>query len=256
MAELKATGITNLYRSTRGVYYWLAKIGGVPRKGSLKTKSKSVAKSKLWRSIEVARARYEGREQSDRNSSLVTLGDWAAEWLRREQDSPNIKPSTKYDYEKKIKGIEKAPVMSVPFARLGQKECAEWWRRSNEKVAPVTANARYRVFHAVIVLAMEETGRTDNPARKLKRKPVRRTVRKIPRAQEIRKLLPNDPRPGETVLAGVRCDGGVCRLLRSPARPRWRRSGPRTSMGIGWSSEGERMGQRTTRKDWCPLTRH
>lgn len=186
--ELKATGITNLYRSTHGIYYWLVKIKGVPRKGSLKTKSKPVAKSKLWRSIEAARARYEGREESDQNLSLITLGDWAAEWLRREQDRPNIKPSTKYDDEKKIKGIENAPIMSVPFARLGQKECAEWWRDLNKEVAPVTANARYRVFHAVIVLAMEETGRTDNPARKLKRKPVRRTVRKISVAQEIRKL--------------------------------------------------------------------
>jgi len=188
VVELKATGITNLYRSNHGVYYWLAKIKGVARKGSLKTKSKSVAKSKLWRSIEAARARYEGRKECDQNSSLITLGDWAHEWLRREQDRPNIKPSTKHDYEKKIKGIENAPVMSVSFAELGQKECAEWWRDLNEKVAPVTANARYRVFHAVIVLAMEETGRTDNPARKLKRKPVRRTVRKIPGAQEIRKL--------------------------------------------------------------------
>jgi len=188
VVELKGTGITNLYRSTRGVYYWLVKIKGVPRKGSLKTKSKSVAKSKLWRSIEAARARYGDSKECDQNSSLVTLGDWAAEWLRREQDRPNIKPSTKYDYEKKIKGIENAPIMSVPFARLGQKECAEWWRDLNQEVAPVTANARYRVFNAVIVLAMEETGRTDNPARKLKRKPVRRTVRKIPGAQEIRKL--------------------------------------------------------------------
>lgn len=118
-----------------------------------------------------------------------TLGDWAAEWLRREQDRPNIKPGTKYDYEEKIKGIENAPIMAVPFARLGQKECAEWWRDLNEEVAPVTANARYRVFHAVVVLAMEKTGRTDNPARKLKRKPVRRTVRKIPAAQDIRKLI-------------------------------------------------------------------
>ena len=118
----------------------------------------------------------------------MTLGDWAREWLRREKKRPNIKPGTKYDYEKKIKGIEDAPVMSVAFARLNEEQCLEWWRELNERVAPVTANARFRVFRSIIVLAMEETGRLDNPIKKLRRKPVRRTVRKIPGAQEIRKL--------------------------------------------------------------------
>ena len=186
--ELKATGITNLYRSSHGIYYWLAKIGGVPRKGSLRTKSKSVAKSKLWRSIEAARARYGGSKQGNDYSSFVTLGDWAAEWLDRERDRPNIKPNTKMSYEKRIKGIENAPIMSVPFANLTPKDCAEWWRDLNETVGPVTANNHLFVFKTTIALALEETGRTDNPAKKLKRKPVRRTVRTIPGAQEIRNL--------------------------------------------------------------------
>ncbi len=45
------------------------------------------------------------------------------------------------------------------------------------------------VFRAVVALAMEETGRLDNPARKLKRKPVRRKVRRIPAAEDVRNPL-------------------------------------------------------------------
>ena len=60
--ELKATGITNLYGSNHGVYYWLAKINGVSRKGSFKTKSMSGPQSKLWTSIEAAKPRiYDSR---------------------------------------------------------------------------------------------------------------------------------------------------------------------------------------------------
>lgn len=183
--ELKATGITNLYRSTHGVYYWLAKIQGVARKGSLKTKSKSVAKSKLWRSIEAARARYECVQYS----TLVTLGDWLQKWLELQMKRPNIKRRTKVDCKNYVNSISKASIVSVPFDRLNGEQCLEWWREVNEQVSPVTANSRLRVFRAVVVLAMEETGRLDNPTRKLKRKPVRRRVRKIPSAEEIRSLV-------------------------------------------------------------------
>lgn len=183
--ELKATGITNLYRSTHGVYYWLAKIKGVPRKGSLKTKSKSVAKSKLWRAIEAARARFD----CVKHPELVTLGDWLQRWLELQFKRPNLKHRTKLDCQNYVRAIAKAPVMSVPFDRLDGAQCLEWWREVNERVSPTTANSRLRVFRAVVVLAMEETGRLDNPTRKLKRKPVRRRVRKIPSAEEIRSLV-------------------------------------------------------------------
>ena len=56
---LKSTGITNLFVSSFGNYYWLAKINGVSRKGSFKTKSMSVAQSKLWTSIEAAKPRVD-----------------------------------------------------------------------------------------------------------------------------------------------------------------------------------------------------
>lgn len=57
--ELKATAITKLFAPNHGVYYWLAKINGVSRKGSFKTKSMSVAQSKLWISIEAAKPRID-----------------------------------------------------------------------------------------------------------------------------------------------------------------------------------------------------
>jgi|11BtaG_2_1085332.scaffolds.fasta_scaffold32995_1 integrase len=181
---LKSTGITNLFVSSYGNYYWKAKINGSVRQGTLGTKSMSTAKSRLYRRLQAGKRQYQGKHLG----KIVTLGDWAREWLRRENKRPNIKPGTKYDYEKKIKSLEDAPVMSIAFARLNEEHCLEWWQELNDRVAPVTANSRFRVFRSVILLAMEETGRLDNPIKKLRRKPVRRTVRKIPGAQEIRKL--------------------------------------------------------------------
>jgi integrase len=144
----------------------------------------STAKSRLYRRLEAGKREYQG----EHHGKIVTLGDWAREWLRRELKRPNIKPGTKNDNDKKVKSICEAPVMSVAFSKLNQEQCLEWWRELNERVAPVTANARFRVFRAIILLAMEETRRIDNPIKKLKRKPVRRRVRNIPDANAIREL--------------------------------------------------------------------
>ena len=181
---LKSTGITNLFVSSFGNYYWKAKINGSVRQGSLETKSMSVAKSRLFRRLQSGKVRYQG----DYEGKILTLGDWLQEWIHRELNRPNLKPRTKLDYANYVKALEKAPVMSVLFARLNGEQCLDWWREVNERVAPITANGRLRVFRAVVVLAMEETGRLDNPTRKLKRKPVRRKVRRIPAAEDVRKL--------------------------------------------------------------------
>ena len=88
---LKSTGITNLFVSTYGNYYWKAKINGSVRQGPLETKSMSVAKSRLFRRLQSGKLRYQG----DYEGKILTLGDWAQEWLRRELKRPNLKPRTK-----------------------------------------------------------------------------------------------------------------------------------------------------------------
>lgn len=47
VSEYESAGITYLFRKKNGVYYWMKRFAGAPRRGSLKTKSKSVAKSRL-----------------------------------------------------------------------------------------------------------------------------------------------------------------------------------------------------------------
>jgi integrase len=210
---LKSTGITNLFVSSYGNYYWKAKINGSVRQGALETKSMSVAKSRLFRRLQSGKARYQG----EHHGKVVTLGDWLREWIRRELKRPNLKPGTKYDYEKKVKSLEDAPVMSVAFARLTGEQCLDWWRELNDRVAPVTANARFRVLRAVVLLAMEETGRLDNPIKKLKRKPVRRKVRRMPNAEDIRKLAQTIRSQGKR--HSLECAGMVEFAAYSGARP-------------------------------------
>ena len=77
--ELKATGITCLSRSSHGVYYWKAKINGSVRQGTLGTKSMSTAKSRLYRRLQAGKRQYQGKHLG----KIVTLGEWAREWLRR-----------------------------------------------------------------------------------------------------------------------------------------------------------------------------
>ena len=78
---LKSTGITNLFVSSYGNYYWKAKINGSVRQGTLGTKSMSTAKSRLYRRLQAGKRQYQG----EHHGKSVTLGDWAREWLRREK---------------------------------------------------------------------------------------------------------------------------------------------------------------------------
>lgn len=202
MRSFKSTGVSYLVRSNLGVYYWQAKIGGKSRRGSLGTKSKSVAKARLRAYMDAARVRFEGGAVE----GLVTLGDWLAEWLRREQARPSIKPGTKEDYEKKAKALEGADVMGKAFSKVTAEDCREWWRELCDAVAPITANARLRVMKAVIALAMAETGRADDPTRGLSRKPVRRLVRKMPAADTVRQVA-------ETIRAQGKRHSGECAAM-------------------------------------------
>ncbi len=84
----------------------------------------SVAKSRLFRRLQSGRLRYQG----DYEGKILTLGDWAQEWLRLELKRPNLKPRTKQDTANYVKALAKAPVMSVLFARLNGNQCLDWWR--------------------------------------------------------------------------------------------------------------------------------
>lgn len=182
MRSFKSAGVSYLVRSNLGVYYWQAKIGGKSRRGSLETKSKSVAKTRLRGYMDAARARLEGESVE----GLETLGDWLAEWLRREKARPSIKPGTKQDYEKKAKAIEGCEVMAKSFRLVSSGDCREWWSSLCDEVGAITANARLRVFKAVIKLALDETGRMDDPSKGLNRKPVKKRVRTMPTAETVR----------------------------------------------------------------------
>lgn len=185
MPSFSSTGVSYLIRSDSGVYYWQAKIGGKSRRGSLKTKSKASAKAKLHSFIEAARERF----KSDEIGRGDSLGDWVQRWLRDQLARPTIKAKTRKDYRIKCSALLKSGLMEKPFLELNKEDCLTWFGEECERVSTGTANARLRVFKAVCLYATKATGRGDNPAEELKRKPVIRKVRTVPKLETIKAIV-------------------------------------------------------------------
>ena len=194
MGEFSSTGISYLVRSSHGVYYWQAKIAGKSRRGSLRTKSQSVAKSRLSRELEKARARFNDVEFfGGSGADLVTLGDWLREWLRREGERVGIRKATFEDYGRKVGAVLKAAIADIPANKLTGADLRGWWVGESSRLAPVTANHRLRVLKAAMALAWRERGWGMSPADGLERKPLKQVVRALPPGDVVR-LLADDIR--------------------------------------------------------------
>lgn len=198
MGEFKATGVSYLVRSKGGTYYWQAKIGGRSRRGSLKTRSQSVAKTRLMRAIERARARYAGAEAMGADvSGLVTVADWMDEWVRRESERVGIKESTLEDYRKRAGSLKASSLGGLDVGRLEAGDCRRWWRKESKELKPVSANNNLRVVKLVVGMAWKELGLGVSPAEVLERKPVRNVVRQLPTGEDVKAIAESIRRQGK-----------------------------------------------------------
>ena len=100
--EFTKTGISYLVRRSKsGVYYWERKLAGSCRRGSLGTKSQSVAKTRLNRYLERAREEFEGLEVIGTRGGLVR--DWVGIWVDRQKLRPELTERTRLDYEQRAR---------------------------------------------------------------------------------------------------------------------------------------------------------
>lgn len=197
MSGFKTTGISYLVRSSSGTYYWQAKIGGQSRRGSLKTKSQSVAKSRLHRAIERAQAKHESAGAFGGAQGLNTVADWADVWLRRQGERVGIKESTLEDYRKRVATLKRSPVMDLEVKDLSEEVLRKWWREECQRWKPATVNHKLRVLKLVLADAWRELGMGESPAESLERKPVRKRLRVLPSGEDVQALANSIRRQGK-----------------------------------------------------------
>jgi integrase len=198
MASFTSTGISYLVRHSGGGYYWQAKIEGKSRRGSLRTKSQTVAKARLGLELAKARARFEKVAVLSRDGEeLVTVGEWIDEWVVRETERVGIKDQTRKDYRSKAAALKKSELVGLIVKRVRERELLDWWRAECGRVSPVTANQRLRVLKLVFVMAVKSLGLAVNPAAVLKRVPVPKKLKRVVEVEVIRAVAASIRRQGK-----------------------------------------------------------
>ncbi len=192
MADFTSTGISYLIRRTEcGGYYWQAKIAGASRRGSLKTKSQSVAKSRLPVFMAKARARYEGASgSSSKREDLKTVRDWCGEWVRIQEARPRLKTCTKKECAKLIDLVLRdSKWAELPIEKLKESHLSDWWVTLCGRLGPVSVNARLRVLKAAFRNAVDQGAIARNPAEKLERLRIPDKLIEVPSLQDIENIL-------------------------------------------------------------------
>jgi|14BtaG_2_1085337.scaffolds.fasta_scaffold01156_1 integrase len=186
--EFTRTGVSYLIRRRKsGVYYWHTKIGGVSRRGSLGTKSQSVAKTRLNRYIERAKEKFESIEVIGSRGDLVR--DWVEIWVERQKMRPELKERTRLSYEERARRLGEGFPWSSPVRTVGPDVFRKWWSARCGELAPARANDLLRVVKSIFAMLQEDGVRGDDPVRSLSRVPVSVPVLVLPTTEEFQKLV-------------------------------------------------------------------
>lgn len=163
-------------------------MGGSSRRGTLKTRSISVAKARLPLALERARARWSNKEAGSA-AELVTVGDWLGEWSRRQRMRPRLKSSTKEHDGKLVRLLSEEKWARHDVRRLPAGALEEWWADFCARCEAPTVNARLRVLKAAMRLAVQEGAVPVSPVEDLERKRLVHKVVDLPTVEVMRQVI-------------------------------------------------------------------
>jgi len=199
-----STGISNLSRANgSGTYFARAKVGGRLIRQSLETKNKRVARlrlAKLLRDIQTATPTHPA------NNGSVSLGALLAEFESEASSAPDLKPATRYYYQRCVNAIRKTfpDATSCDVSRITEEDCRRWrdnLLRQGLLVCPPGAKTASRhiganyfnqivgVYKKVLQKAVELGVRFDNPASGLKRCRIPKTELRLPSKEQFTQMV-------------------------------------------------------------------
>lgn len=142
--KLKKTGITNLWRNERGVYYLVAKIEGKRVVRSLKTSQKERAREVLADALKKEKGIADFKKEMLRGGGGVATEGSVKEslesWLFYQTRRPDLQRRTK-DYYAEVVGYALSELSGDQLvSRLTREEMGEWWERIARRFSASTAN--------------------------------------------------------------------------------------------------------------------
>jgi integrase len=169
----------------KGTYYAYFKAGGKPFRRSLRTDVYTVAKLRL-RDV-IAEQRATAGAAIDRRAGKLTFGDVVAAYRAAVEFNPRLKPSSRRYRLMTVDFIAKSwpGVEAKNIRTITERECAEWFRKFQERFAASVVNNSIGTLRAIFNEAIDCGARFTNPAARLKRLRIRSKALTLPTRDEF-----------------------------------------------------------------------
>jgi integrase len=186
----QSTSYANLVRYIpSGKYFSHMKVGGKLIRRSLKTKSITVAKLRL---LDLQKEeRQKAAHVTAASNRVMTFGDALKIFRQRLQADPSLKPCSKEYREEGIAAMLKSwtGLESIDVRTISKADCLNWAASYATKVAASNYNNTVGTLGLILDIAVETGSRYDNPARFIKRVPVKQKPLLLPSQAEFAKLV-------------------------------------------------------------------
>lgn len=189
-----ATSTKQLYRHKSGTYYARLIVAGKPTWRSLKTKTLSVAKPELTKTLEDNAYRDELSHDTEVTEKMTGAQAMA---MRESQllNNPATKKSTKKYWTQVVTALKKSwpDFLALEMRRVTLEQCEAWAGKASKQMSAVRFNSALLVLKSLFRIAIKRGVRRTNPGMSIKRAKVRR--------KDLSNKLPNQSRFGEWVAA-------------------------------------------------------
>lgn len=189
-SKWQKTPFANLLRYVpSGVYFGRIRVKGKLIQRSLETTKLTVAKLRLGDMEKLERQRAESRT-AEANGTM-TFEDALTIYKQRLQGDASIKPRTKdYRLERIAALLKSWPTLErTDVRRITKTACLNWAADTSPKVSSTNFNNTIGTLKLIIDIAVEAGAIYDNPARFIKRVPVRFKIPDLPSQEDFEKIL-------------------------------------------------------------------
>jgi integrase len=190
VSEWQKTPYANLVRFvSSGVYFARLRVRGKLIRRSLKTTAITVAKLRL--SDLEKKERQQAESKTSVANGTMTFGDALAVYRQRLQANVALKPRSKDYREERITALLKSwPTLEKTDVRkIHKTACLDWASDYAGKISSTNFNNTIGTLRLILEIAMEAGAIYDNPARFIKRVPVRFKIPALPSRENFDKLL-------------------------------------------------------------------
>lgn len=180
----------NLVRyNPSGVFFARGKVAGKPIRRSLKTKSQTVAKTRLDDLMRQERMAAQLRQGA--TAGKLTAGEALRMYRERKQGDHSLKPRTKKYYEERTTALLKSwpDLARQDVGKLSKTQCLAWSADFGKQYSANAFNHTVSILKEMFEIGKELGARYDNPADSIKWIAIKPKMLRLPSSAEFAALV-------------------------------------------------------------------